>query len=75
MITAVDTNVLLDVLGADERYGTDSAASLRECGAGGRLVARKVAAEDPVEAVYGVIDLERGTDDAIDALRGPGDRT
>jgi predicted nucleic acid-binding protein len=42
LITAVDANALLDVLGADERYGTASATSLRECGAGGRLVACEI---------------------------------
>jgi predicted nucleic acid-binding protein len=31
MITAVDTNVLLDVLGADPRYGPRSRAALDQC--------------------------------------------
>lgn len=39
----------------------------------GRLVARKVTAEDPVLAVYGVLELGRSTDEAIAALRGPAD--
>ena len=42
MITALDTNVLLDIFGADERYGEVSAATLRSCSAEGRLVACEV---------------------------------
>ncbi|MBB4661239.1 PIN domain-containing protein [Conexibacter arvalis] len=39
MITAVDTSVLLDVLGADPDYGDASRAALRECLRDGALVA------------------------------------
>ena len=39
MITAVDTNVLLDVFGADPEFGQRSAEALRACMRGGRLVA------------------------------------
>ena len=39
MITAVDTNVLLDVFGADPKFGTPSASALRRCLAEGALVA------------------------------------
>lgn len=39
MITAVDTNVLLDVLGGDEDFGGPSAAALRQATADGKLVA------------------------------------
>ena len=39
MITAVDTNVLLDVLGADPTYGAPSAEALRLCLKEGQLVA------------------------------------
>lgn len=42
MITAVDTNVLLDVFGADESFGERSAEALRRCSAEGRLVACEV---------------------------------
>jgi predicted nucleic acid-binding protein len=38
VITAVDSNVLLDVFGADPTFGTASRDALRECSAGGRLV-------------------------------------
>jgi predicted nucleic acid-binding protein len=39
MITAVDTNVLLDVLGADPTFGPRSADALRRCLQEGSLVA------------------------------------
>lgn len=39
MITAVDTNVLLDVFGADAKFGEASAEALRECLGEGALVA------------------------------------
>jgi len=42
MITAVDTNVLLDVLGADESFGEASRAALRRCFDEGALVACEV---------------------------------
>jgi len=37
---------------------------------GGRLVAVKVAAEDPVESVYGILKLGRPTDELIRTIRG-----
>lgn len=39
MITAVDTNVLLDVFGGDARFGERSADALRRCISEGSLVA------------------------------------
>jgi predicted nucleic acid-binding protein len=42
MITAVDTNVLLDVFGADPEFGQRSAEALRACLREGRLVACEV---------------------------------
>jgi predicted nucleic acid-binding protein len=42
VITAVDTNVLLDVFGADAEFGPRSAAALRGCLAGGSLIACEV---------------------------------
>ena len=36
----------------------------------GRLVGRKVTAVDPVDAVYGVLELPDGTDAIIVELRG-----
>ena len=39
MITAVDSNVLFDVIGGDPAFGTASAESLRECLRDGQVVA------------------------------------
>lgn len=39
MITAVDTNVLLDVFGADAKFGEVSAGAARQCLSEGALVA------------------------------------
>lgn len=39
----------------------------------GRLVATKVTPRDPVDAVYGVLDLGRSTDDLMADLRGETD--
>jgi AbrB family looped-hinge helix DNA binding protein len=39
----------------------------------GRLIATKAVPGDPVAAVYGILDLDVSTDEAIDALRGPYD--
>lgn len=42
MITAVDTNVLLDVFGSDAKFGKRSAVVLRRCIAEGSLIACEV---------------------------------
>lgn len=42
---------------------------------GGRLVASKAMHQDPVDAVYGILDLGRPTDDVIGWLRGQVDAT
>jgi predicted nucleic acid-binding protein len=42
VITAVDSSVLLDVFGADPKFGPSSAAALRNCLSGGRVVACEV---------------------------------
>ncbi|HXA54906.1 MAG TPA: type II toxin-antitoxin system VapC family toxin [Solirubrobacteraceae bacterium] len=39
MITAVDTSVLLDVFGADPKFGPSSATALRSCLSAGRVIA------------------------------------
>lgn len=39
----------------------------------GRLVATKVTPQDPVESLYGILKLDRPTDDAITSLRGKAD--
>ena len=56
MITAVDTTVLLDVFGADPRFGPPSREALRHCRAEGALIAcdivwAEVAAAFPREEV------------------------
>ena len=42
MITAVDTNVLLDVFGADTKFGALSSEAMRECLREGSLIASDV---------------------------------
>lgn len=42
MITAVDTSVLIDVFGADPKFGTASAGALRQCLNDGSVVANEV---------------------------------
>ncbi|MGH7916198.1 MAG: type II toxin-antitoxin system VapC family toxin [Candidatus Binataceae bacterium] len=42
MITAVDTNVLIDVFGADKKFGLGSASALRLCLSEGALIASSV---------------------------------
>lgn len=39
----------------------------------GRLVARKVTAQDPVDRAYGILRLRSGVDATIRALRGEAD--
>jgi predicted nucleic acid-binding protein len=39
VITAVNTNVLLDIFGADPKFGARSAQALRECIAAGSVIA------------------------------------
>ncbi len=40
---------------------------------GGRLVARKVVARDPVDMVWGTLKLDRSVDELIEEMRGPVD--
>jgi len=42
MITALDSNVLIDVLGADATFGTASSAALREATRSGALIVSEV---------------------------------
>lgn len=69
MITAVDTNVLLDVFAADPRFGPSSRDALRQCLAEGSLVACDVvwaevaaAFDDPAAAAGALDGLEVGYD-------------
>lgn len=42
---------------------------------GGRLLARKAARRDPVDAAYGILAGAKPTDELIDGLRGGPDAT
>lgn len=42
---------------------------------GGRLVLSKADERDPVEAVYGILEARKSTDELIAALRGEPDAT
>lgn len=53
MISAVDTNVLLDVFGADPKFGPRSAEALRECLASGSLVVCDVVVAEVASAFAG----------------------
>lgn len=64
MITAVDTNVLLDIFTNDPTYGSRSLAVLRACLAEGPLIACEVVWAELV-AAFGTPD---GADQALDAI-------
>ncbi len=54
-----------------DRLGIQAGAVLEfEEAEGGRLTARKAAAQDPVDEVYGILRLAGGTDELINSLRG-----
>jgi antitoxin PrlF len=59
--------------GLRDRLGIEPGTVLEFNAEGGRLVARKAGTRDPVDVVYGVIDLPRGTDEALRRLRGKAD--
>ena len=42
-------------------------------GEAGQLVVRKVSAESPVDAAYGILGLDQSTDEFVDGLRGQTD--
>ena len=64
MITAVDTNVLLDVFGADEQFGIASREALRRCRLEGCLVACEVVWAETAAC----FDSSRVFDEQMDAL-------
>lgn len=39
----------------------------------GRLVMTKVIEQDPVDRVFGILELDKSTDEIIEELRGPAD--
>lgn len=64
MITAVDTNVLLDLLSGDAAHGPASAAALREASAVGALVVSTAVWAETIGAYEDV----RGVTDRLDRL-------
>ena len=63
MITAVDTNVLLDVFGANPKYGAASAGALDRCAAEGSLVASAVVWSETAAAFDEAAVFERAMRD------------
>lgn len=63
MITAVDTNVLLDVFGANQKYGAASADALDRCAAEGSLVASAVVWSETAAAFAEASMFERAMRD------------
>ena len=59
MITAVDTNVLLDILMADPRFGPPSQEGLRQAGLTGDLVACEVVWAEVAATFSTVTDVDR----------------
>jgi AbrB family looped-hinge helix DNA binding protein len=55
-----------------DRLGIHAGETLDFEADAGRLVATKIVARDPVDAVFGVLELPDGTDAVIAALRGEG---
>jgi predicted nucleic acid-binding protein len=64
MITAVDTNVLLDVFAADPTFGTRSLAAVRACLADGPLVACEVVWAE----LHAAFETAAAADRALDAI-------
>lgn len=56
-----------------DRLGIVAGTELEFSEDDGRLVARKVRRRDPIDAVYGILDLPAGVDATVDDLRGPVD--
>ncbi|WP_219417451.1 AbrB/MazE/SpoVT family DNA-binding domain-containing protein [Pseudonocardia nigra] len=54
-----------------DRLGIEPGQELDFTDEDGRLVARKVQDRNPLDAVYGLLDLRGGTDAYLDDLRGP----
>jgi AbrB family looped-hinge helix DNA binding protein len=56
-----------------DRLGIEPGTVLEFGAEGGRLVAQKAATRDPVDAVYGVMEVPRGSDEMLRRLRGRAD--
>lgn len=63
MTTAVDTSVLLDVFGADPKFGPASAASLRACLDAGRVIACEVVWAETAASFKTTTEAEKALDD------------
>ncbi|MGH8899927.1 MAG: hypothetical protein ACRDZ4_23540 [Egibacteraceae bacterium] len=59
-----------DPQGAPRALGIKPGEVLEFSEEGGRLVAVRVRRQDPVDRLYGVLQLDRGTDELITELRG-----
>jgi antitoxin PrlF len=53
-----------------ERLGIRAGDQLEFSEEDGRLIARKAGEQDPVQAVYGILELGQSTDEILSALRG-----
>ena len=53
-----------------ERLGIRPGETLEFKDDDGRLIATKVSDRDPVDEVYGILDLPKGTDALLNELRG-----
>lgn len=73
MITAVDTNVLLDVFSADARHGAASRDALRRCWAEGSLVACEVVWAE-VAAAFANAEAASRALDGLEVAYDPIDR-
>ena len=58
MITAVDTNVLLDIFGADPEFGRGSAAAVKESLARGSVVACEIVWAETASSFPASVDAE-----------------
>jgi AbrB family looped-hinge helix DNA binding protein len=59
--------------GLRDRLGLSPGVVLEFAEERGKLVARKARSRDPVDAVYGVLKLGKGTDKLMTTLRGKPD--
>lgn len=56
-----------------ERLGIRPGDELDVVDEGGKIVLYKASPDDPVAAVYGIIETDRSTDEIIEEMRGPVD--
>ena len=54
-----------------ERLGIRAGVVLEFNAERGRLVARKVVDQDPIDRAYGILGLDATTDELIEEMRGP----